>query len=386
MTQVEIYDNSDNKVTTIKNLYPINESGTILRYSKELSDYGSCTFRVSTQDTMLEDLGDFLVPHKYRVKIRRAGVIIWTGVITDNPRRNRNFIEVEAKEHLYYLSKILIARDSESVAGDGQKFYRKFSSGTMATAITSIINQAATDFGSSHVLSGMTAGDIENPNYPSGFKDSSGDPLTGSWTFTSDVVATFDFHSALYVLKAFGVYSNYDFELTDDLEFNFKKKIGAINLQRVFSYGSQGNVVDYELPRYGARMANELTGIAVTDDNVIFHSSSSDTASIQEYGLLQEVAAYSDVKNKNLLKTRLGEELRFVSDPEVSPINMVVDTAMFPNGSYDVGDTVTVKIQHHNIDYKASRRIVGITVNLHNTGRELATIQTNKPRPEQEES
>ena len=385
MTQVEIYNSSNEKVTTLKNLYPLNQEGMILRYSKELSDFGMCRFRVATQDNMLEELGDFLVPHQYHVRIKRDNRDVWRGVITDNKRRNKDYIEVEAKEYLYYLSKILIRRDTESSAGDGQKFYRVFDSGTMASAVSTIISQAATDFGDNHIINGMTAGDVDNPNYPDGFKDAEGDPLTGAWSFTGDVVATFDFHTALYVLRAFGIYSNFDFELNHDLEFNFKKRIGNMNLGITFSYGTQGNIVDYELPRYGARMANDLIGIAATDQGTLFHAKQTDTASVNTFGLLQEVAAYSDVKNKNLLNTRLAEELRFIKNPEVSPVNLVLNENAYPLGQYDIGDTVYVKIKDHNIDYSAPRRIVGITVSLHNTGREMTVVQTNEPRGEQEE-
>lgn len=384
MTRVEIYDIDDNRVATIKNLYPITEDGTILRYSKELSDYGTCKFRVSTQDPMLTELGDFLTPIKYRVKVVRDGTVVWAGIITDNKRRNKNFIEVEAKEYLWLMGKVLITRDSESTAGDGQKFYRKFSSGTMENAINNILTETAAKVGNSHILSSLSAGTIENPNYPQGFKDASGDALTGAWNFTSDIVATFDFHSVLYVMKAFGIYSSYDFELTDDMVFNFQKKIGNENLGMTFSYGTQGNIVDYEIPRYGSRMANVLVGIAATDESTLFHVRQEDTASVNEYGMLQEVAAYSDVKNKNLLNSRLVEELRYTKDPEQAPVNLVLDENAYPLGQYDIGDTVTVKIKDHNIDYKDVRRIVGITVNLHNTGRELTVVQTNTPRPEQE--
>ena len=71
-TTVEVLNRSLVKLAEIKNLYPIDKQGNILRYSKELSDYGLCTFRVSTKDTAWTSLGDILVPHRYNIRIKRG--------------------------------------------------------------------------------------------------------------------------------------------------------------------------------------------------------------------------------------------------------------------------------------------------------------------------
>jgi hypothetical protein len=46
-TSVEILNGSLQKVAEIRNLYPLNSRGMVLRYSKELSDFGDCHFRVA---------------------------------------------------------------------------------------------------------------------------------------------------------------------------------------------------------------------------------------------------------------------------------------------------------------------------------------------------
>jgi hypothetical protein len=48
-----------------------------------------------------------------------------------------------------------------------------------------------------------------------------------------------------------------------------------------------------------------------------------------------------------------------------------------------VGDIVNVKIKDGIIDFNGPRRIVGITTTVHNTGKEFAYVQTNKPRDDQ---
>lgn len=380
-TIVEILNSSLQKIAEIKNLYPINEQGMILRYSKELSDYGQCTFRVSTKDPILSQFGDILKPHAYHIRIKRGNEVMWQGAIVDNTQRNRNFIEVRGVEYLFYLDKILIRRDADKPDTDeDESNFRVFSTGTMGAAITTLITQAKADFGGNHILSAMTVGTVETPDYPKNFTDTSSPPkpLTGAWSFSNDVTLQYDYHSALFVIKNFGNYTNADFELTNDLVFNFKKRIGNVIKGITFSYNRVGgNIIDYNVPRLGMRMSNEIIGIAADDEGKILHATQRNSASVQTNGLLQTAKAFNDVKSKNPLEVRLTEELRLMSDSEESPINIILNEKAYPLGQYGLGDIVWVKIKDHIIDFQKERRIVGMTVTLHNTGRELVAIQTN---------
>lgn len=384
-TVVEILDKSLTKVGEIKNLYPLNKQGMILRYSKELSDYGQCTFRVRSNDPLFTDLGDILIPHTYNVRIKRGGTTVWQGVIVDNPQRTKYFVEVTAYQYLYYLDKILIRRSSNNPAtGNADDLYRIFDSGTMSSAISTLITQAASDFGSPHPLSALTTGTIDNPNYPLGFTDSNGVSKTGAWNFSSTVQLQYDFHTPYYVINQFGVYTHCDFEITDSLVFNYETFLGNKQNSIVFNYGnnSKGNIVDYNVPRLGKRMVNDVWGVATDVNGTIYHLDQSDSASIKAYGKLEAVNGYKDVNDKNFLSQRVKEDLFFTKDFDSAPINILVDERGYPLGQYDVGDIVTIVIKDNIIDYNQRRRIVGVTVNLHSTGRELTTIQTNEARPE----
>lgn len=387
-TTVEILDRNLDKVAEARALYPINEQGMVLRYSKELSDYGTCLFRLRSQDPIFTQFGDIVEPHKYHIRIKRGNAYVWQGAIIDNPHRTHQYVEVKAAEYEYYFSRALIKRTSAVSYGgtapseDIGLHYRIFSSGTMAAAVTDIVNETKAKFGSNHIMAGLTLGTIENPDYPKNFTSSTGTSLTGAWSFSSDVVLQFDYQSSLYALKAFGVYANADFTINDSLQFVFKKFLGNKNPGITFVYGSQGNMVDYDIPRLGGRMANSITGIATDPKGLVLHSEKSDSKSITDYGLLEDPASFSDVKDKNALNARLAEQLRLTSRPEASPHNFLLNEKAYPLGQYDIGDIITAKVKDGAIDYKEVRRIAGITVNLHNTGREMITNQTNAPRPE----
>lgn len=385
-TVVEILNTSLQRIAVVKALYPLTKSGMVLRYSKELSDYGQCLFRISTSDPLLTEFGDILKPHQYHIRIKRGTVTVWQGVIVDNVARNKNYIEVRGYEYLYYLSKILIRRDADNPnTDDDESNFKVFNSGTMASAVQTVFNNAVTDLASQNVLvlGSASVGTIENPDYPSNFIDSTGQPLRGAWNFSSDVAVQFDYHSALYVIKSFGIYANADFELTTGLVFNFKKLIGQRITGLTFTYARVGtNIVDYNFPRLGGRMANDLVGIATDDKGNVLHANKVNGASINTVGRLQDARAYTDVKNQNLLDSRMANEIRLTVDPDESPITLVLDENAYPLGQYNLGDILWVKVNDHAIDYNKERRIVGWTVNVHNTGKELTYVQTNLPRPE----
>lgn len=379
-TTVQILNKSLQLVAEIRNLYPINRKMEVLRYSKELSDFGLCTFRVQTKDPLLTQFGDILSPHEYNVRIKRGGTVVWSGAIIENPVRNKNYVEVLAAEYDFYLDKVLIRRDAEAVAGDGKDNYRTFSSGTMAAAVQDLISKAKTDFGSTHPLGSLNIRTITNPDYPKNFFDQNNIALTGGWNFTDFITLQFDYHTVYYVLKAFGLYAAADWEIDENLNFDFKPYIGNKATGITFEYGRQRNIIDYNFPRLGRRMINDMWGIAADTNGKILHANQSDVVAKDRYGLLQTSKAFTDVKDLNMLKTRMAEELRFTKTPEDSPVNVVLNEKGYPLGQYGLGDQVTVRIKDHIIDFDEPRRIVGYTVSVHNTGREIIVLQTNKPR------
>lgn len=378
-TQIEILDKNLNKVTEVITPYPLDKAGNILRYSKELSDFGQCKFRISAYDPMLTQYGDIIVPHQYHIRIRRGGTIVWQGAIIENTARNKDYIEIVAAEYEFYLNKKLVHRTSPDANGT-TNIYRTFASGTMATAVTAIMNETIADYAGNHVLANMTLGTIENPDYPPNMMDTNGNKLTGAWSYSASLTLQFDFHTILYILKSFGIYTFSDFYIDNNLVFNYKKFVGNDRHYDVnFTYGPQGNMYDYNLPRFGQRQVNALTGIATDTNGVILHYDQSDEASKQRYGLMEGIAAYSDVKQQNILNARTAAELPLISTADEGNVMVVLNEKAYPLGLYDIGDIVTIKVKNKAVSFSDIRRIVGITVTLHNTGRESTVLQTNKP-------
>lgn len=372
---IQILDSSRNFKALVKVTPALNKEGIWLEYGNKLSDWGVCRFRVGTKDPLLVSEGDILKPWQYHVRIKRDNATVWQGVIVKNPHRTKNYIEVEARTYLYVLSRALINHDTT-----GDVNYRTFKSGFMSTIIPTLITECKTNVGTP--LSGLTVGTVEDPNFPADYRDTSGTALSGTWQWKDTFQIKFDWRDLLYVIRAFGVYGVCDFEVTNDFVFNFKSYIGNRQPQLVFTYGNRGNVENYDVGSNGDSMANDIVGIAADNDFNVLHVWQSDQASINTYGKIQAVAAYADVKNTNLLGTRLKEELTQSSTPE-NDIRLVLNEKAYPLGQFGIGDTVTVNIQDHVISVNRPMRVVGTNVKVHETGKEEISVSLNVPRDTQ---
>lgn len=377
--KVQVLNSTLEPLTEIKAFYPLDSSGNFLEYVDKLSAWGKCSFRVATHDAALVQYGNIFEPFKYHIRVYRGDVLVWCGIIVTNPRRTKRYIEVEARTYLYLLTKVLVKRDASVAPGDGKDNYRTFNTGTMSTAVTNVINESKADAISGSIMSQITIGTVENPNFPSTYTKADGTALTGAWTFSDDMTLQFDYRDIFYVLSSLAMYPACDFEVTKDLVFNFKQFIGNKQTDILFEYAEHGSITDYNAPLNGDRMANDLTGVAADFGNQILHSQKADDASVQEYGRIQGVAAYIDVKNTNALRSRLIEELRLTSKPD-SELHVTLNDKAYPLGQYGLGDIVRIKVKDRIIDVDQLRRVVGIDVYVDGTGQETVRLITNKPK------
>jgi len=392
--RVELLDSALVPITRIINMPQIDTTGNFLEYSKKLSTWGEAKFRVATKDPLFANFPNILQPWANHVRITRDNYVVFQGVITDNPTRTKNYVEVKACSYLFFLTKVLLRHDPAD--GAGAENYRNFTSGTMGTAIQTILTEAKADVSANSIIANLQIGTIENPNFPKGFQRNVNGVITDiagqPWNFFTDMPLKFDYRDINYVINAFATYSLADYELvhnytpdtintagTNGLTFNFKKFLGTRRPEIIFEYGPYGAVEDYNAPLRGSKQANYLVGIAADDKYQIIKIEQSDADSIKTYGKLADVAAYIDVKNTNALGVRLTDELRLSSTPDAE-IQVTLNAKAFPLGLYDVGDIVTIRIKDHFINVNQQRRIVAYDVKVHESGKETIRLVTNIPR------
>lgn len=389
---VYVLDVSGNRITQIKNFVHTHLSGNtyhkgnIIQLTRVLSSYATLDIRVAREDPMFAKFGNIVDPWKYGLEVTHGGTTIFKGVIADNsPYRRQYWVDVHAYGYLFRLDRKLVNRDPAQTPDNGSENYRTFdgSNGitTMAQAITTMISEAKAACPANDIIQRITIGNIVNPNFPAGFMKADGvTPLTGPWTFSSDMTLQFDYKSILYVIQSFAVYAVCDFELTDDLVLNFTPTFGVDRSQQLtFEFGPRGQIFDYNVPLQGERQLNSLWGIASDNDGNILHIQQTDQNSINDNDILLEgVMGFTDVKDSNSLQSRVVQELNLISEPS-SVINVYMNRKAYPFSMYDVGDIVTIKIDDGMVQVNEPRRITAIGLDVRDTGTEFITLQTNPP-------
>ena len=391
-TEIQILDSNLDLITTVISPYSLG-AGNIIQYSKELSDYGQCTFKISSYDPQFASYGDILEPHVNHIRLQRNNVTVWQGAIIENPKRTKDYVEIVAAEYLWYLNKKLVHRTSiDPATNTADGIYRIFDTAngatTMQAAVTAIMTETIADYQSTnHALASLALGQIDNPPYPPNITNAAIPPaaLSGPWEFgdgTSAPSMTFDFHTILYILKQFGAYTYADFNIDNSLNFNFETFLGNDLRNKVtLTWAQGGNSEDFNVPRLGQRQVNSLIGIATDEDGNVLHVEQTDQASITASGLLEGVAAYVDIKDQATLNARVQAELPMISTVDGAATSMTVGKNGYTPGTFDVGDVINQVVDHKAVTYNQPRRVVGMTTEVFNTGKESTVIQLNQLLP-----
>jgi hypothetical protein len=385
---LNILDNQRNVITRVTNFMPLSTTDDVwLDMTRTLSSWGTCKFRVGTKDPLFRALGDILQPYQNHVQVLRDGNEFWQGVIVQNAQRTRYFVEVEARTYSWLLNKLMIVHDPDDGTGDGLDNYTTLNSGTMSNAVQTILTKAlakvqGANLNTANALSQLTLGEIDNPVFASTTVDNNGNPVSGPFTFNAIWnTVQFDYRTVYYVMASLGILGVCDFEITDQLVFNFKVFLGNNNPGLVLSYGENGQIEDYNVPFDGTNQATRLYGIAATVDGTILHDQvDAPDNGIDTYGLLEEVAAYSDLKNDAAVTVRITEDLSLIDTPE-KEVQVTLKQNSAEVGSFGVGDIITIQINDNVTQINDPRRIVQIDTKVAVTGKEIIKITTNPPKP-----
>lgn len=263
--RVEILDKNLVPLSDVRVLVPLDTQGNTIKYNKQLSDHGMAKIRIGTKDPIFS-LGNIVQPYANHLRIYRNGKRVWQGVIVNNPKRNKRYIEVQAYGYLFLLSKVLIRHDTAINGGPGDDV-RIFKTGTMASVVRTILTEAKADAGN-NVLANLLPGVIENPLFPAGFITSTGASLAGGqWTFSDDLQLQFDFQHVLYVLQGLAQYGTGDFELeqvdtpASTVNTPVTNQVTTTSTNSVINPGFEVDVANWTLAGVGAtftRVASAL--------------------------------------------------------------------------------------------------------------------------------
>jgi hypothetical protein len=349
------------KIAHVKNLVPIKGT-TCLEFEDYLSNYGSLKFRIQTKDPLLATT-NIVEPHKYLIRLERDNATVFEGPIVNNPKRNHQFIEVEAKTYAWYLTKVQVNHTATTPD------FRQFNAGTMATAVDTLFDEGVALANSP--IHDFTVGTITNPDYPWAKET--------AWTFTTNLFMEFQHQDLFSVISSMANASNADFTVSDDKVFDFKPSIGTTRNDVTITFGRGGNCDDYDSPLDGEGMFNEIVCASFnsTGGSIIRSNVMSDTSLYTDYHRLWAGFMFDESLSPDTLNER-AKRLLLLNKIANAQVDLVLNEKAMPMGTYNLGDYIRVNINDGPISFNKERRIIGWKVSVMSNGVERTTLVTSE--------
>jgi hypothetical protein len=313
-------------------------------FNTYLNKSGSAGFTISPKDPVLTS--GLILPGYSELYIYRAGVLVWGGEIvytrTDVGTDSEN-IAVTAKGFLDLLSKRVVG-----TASTPRTFTSTDSSDIAWTIIDESQDLVDGDFGITRGADPTTVNRDRSYSYK-------------------------NLKEAIEGLSNENIQGGFDFEVTADKKFNvFYPTKGRQISDVVFEWGV--NIVSFYQTLDAADMANQVTVLGSGEgSSMITATRNADTYLQETYRLRQEVLSHKDVSNTTTLNGH-GDKYLAEHAGQIQITGITTKGDMPPTfGSYEVGDSVAVKIKYGIVNTDSYFRIYGINVNI--TDNDEETIQ-----------
>ncbi len=169
-------------------------------------------------------------------------------------------------------------------------------------------------------------------------------------------------------------------ELSDGFDFE-------IDAERVFHmyYPNKGavksiplelgkNIATFGLQEDATGMANSFSAIGAGDGSNTCIAVAIDATSRSQYGLLEANESFTDIKTFTTLQSRATSRLARIKKPRRQPNLYAVFEADQDYDDYEVGDRVQVEAEDGYISFDEQMRIITMTHQITNEGRETVTV------------
>lgn len=168
------------------------------------------------------------------------------------------------------------------------------------------------------------------------------------------------------------LHNGFDFEVTATKQWKTYSPSKGTNLSIPIEYGK--NVDGFSVGYDVNNMANVYSAIGAGDGKNTCIAVGTDTASQTIYGLREQAESFTEIRHYANLQDRATEGLRMHKNPRIQPTLSVVLNTDPQLYTYSVGDRVNVKVQEGYLNVNQVFRIISITVELSNEGREAVVL------------
>lgn len=317
-------------------------------FDRYLNKTGSAQFTISVDDPKLYT--DLLLLGDKELYIYRAGVLVWGGELCNRQtsiNADTREATITAKGFFDLLSKKIVGTAITP---------RVFTNTDAGTIASTLITESQTGTNASV---GITIGSIT--------ASKNRDRTLDSWKTVKEVIES---------MCSLNIKDGFDFEVAPNKQFNVYYPKGSTKTNIVFEYGV--NIIGLSESMDATEMANEVIAIGNGQGPATLVSTQDANSTIQgQYKIRQKTVSFKDIITQATLDDHALAELA-QTQIQSQIIGITTKGDLSPGyGSYDIGDTVRVRITTSLFAIDANYRIYGIKVNISDEDEETIDITFN---------
>lgn len=301
-----------------------------LEYSRQLNDYGKCTFTTTAESSKLNNLTAL---RAYQTKIYRNGTLVWAGeqaVRSGNLKAaSDNIVKITSYEY----AELLAHRYTDE--------YVRYSSTDAGAIAWGLINTAQ---GETNGSMGITQGTIET---------------------TQDRDRTYENKNILEAIQQLAEVNNgFDFEITPAKVFNVYSRKGVDRTATtVFEWGT--NVESMSINEDFSTPVNQT--IVLGENNRVVRT---DTSAASIYGLRETTESAFNVTETTTMNDK-GDAINQKYNTQLTTIGFKQLTNTRPFfGAISLGDTVKIRVDQGFYNINNNYRIYGYNITVDSKNKE----------------
>lgn len=159
--------------------------------------------------------------------------------------------------------------------------------------------------------------------------------------------------------------------------FSFLRNVGSDQADVVFELGSE--IVDFNIPRDFRNIVSYTKGLAITSGPAIITSTEEDSSIRGAWNLREFYPFFNNVNAQNDLDNRTNNFLYERKDPK-REMKIRLAAGLAPFDGYSMGDNIKVRINRGRVSIDEYRRVIGMEVQVDDTGVEQVVPILQKQR------
>ena len=151
--------------------------------------------------------------------------------------------------------------------------------------------------------------------------------------------------------------------------FNFTRNVGTDKSQVIFELDSE--ISGFTQTKDFRFIRNNIKGLTIAEGPEILDQTAADTTSRTSYYLRELSKIFQMTTSQSELDEAVKDELVEAKDPKRN-FYITFSSGVAPFNGYSMGDNVKVRINRGRIDVDSFFRVVGMEVNINNSGSEIS--------------